>query len=227
MIRFRLAGIPVGVHVSFGIVALMGLGLYRGVELVAWTVAVFLAVLVHELGHAFTARAFGGRRIEVTLFALGGVTTWRPGVPMSPWRAFVVAAAGSAVGIAAGGLVWLAFRLGLAGGVPHLGVVFAQSFVWAALGWGLLNWIPILPLDGGRMLEHLVAAVAPGRAHGVARVVSIVVGTVLVVVLWRAGSRFFAFFVATLTLVGARREGTERPRRSPPAVEEGGGEFPI
>ena len=60
MLKFPLLGVPVTVHWSFAIVAFFGIGMYdTAPEIGAWTEAVFLAVLLHESGHAFTARAYG------------------------------------------------------------------------------------------------------------------------------------------------------------------------
>ena len=59
VLRFPFFGVPVSIHLSFGLVVLFGLGSYRGWDLAAWTGAVFVAVLLHESGHAFTAKRFG------------------------------------------------------------------------------------------------------------------------------------------------------------------------
>ena len=217
MFRFRLLGIPVGVHWSFGFVAFLGLGVYEGWELAAWTAAVFVAVMLHESGHAFVARALGAQVEGITLFALGGLTTWRAVTPMTPGRRFVIAAAGSAVGIAAGLAVLGLGRLGLLGGIPSLGFVFLQAFVWAGLGWGILNWIPVLPLDGGHMMESLLAIVVPRRAVTIAKGVSLVVGVALIVVALKYGERFLAFFLVFIVLAGLREPSGSAP------TEAGGG----
>ena len=79
MLKFPLLGVPVTVHWSFAIVAFFGIGMYdTAPEIGAWTAAVFLAVLLHESGHAFIARAYGSTGVTITLFALGGYTQWVP-----------------------------------------------------------------------------------------------------------------------------------------------------
>jgi Zn-dependent protease len=211
VIRFRLAGIPVGVHLSFGFVALLAIGQLEGVELVAWTVAVFIAVLLHEAGHAFTARAFGASSVAITLFALGGVTTYPARTPMSPGRRFLVSAAGSGVGIAAGGSLLLLANAGAFRDLPDLVRVGISSFIFASLVWGILNWIPMLPLDGGQMLASALEGLVPKRAATLTRVISLVVGLAAMGAALYFEQFFAAFFVAFLLMAGLRQ-----PMRPPP-----------
>jgi len=215
VLRFSLLGIPVSVHFSFLLVAAFGLPVYRGWQIAAWTVAVFVAVLLHEAGHAFTARAFGADRVSIMLYAFGGVTTWSSQRTARPGPGFLTSAAGSAVGIAAGLTVIGLGRTGMFRDLPDLAIVFLESFVWAGLVWGVLNWIPILPLDGGHMLKHALEAAIPARAPTVARVVSVIAGVIVVAVAWRYEQRFLAIFVAMITFMGLREGGTETTPRSP------------
>jgi Zn-dependent protease len=77
--RFRLFGFPVRVHPLFWLVmALFGIGLIEsrdglGVlqEMLLWTVAAFLSILLHELGHAFVMRRYGFES-SITLYGFGG-----------------------------------------------------------------------------------------------------------------------------------------------------------
>jgi Zn-dependent protease len=213
--RFSLFGVPVSIHFSFLLVAVFGLPIYRGWEIGAWTGAVFIAVLLHESGHAFTARAFGASPVAITLFALGGFTSWSASGDLGPGRRFVVSAAGSAVGIAAGLAVIGLGKTGLFRDLPDLAFVFLESFVWAGLVWGILNWIPILPLDGGHMLQHALEIATPTRAPEIARVVSVIAGVIVVAVAWSYEQRFLAIFVAMITFMGFREGRDERPKPEP------------
>ena len=212
MLRFDIGEIPVRVHFSFLVIAFFGPR--RDLEgIVVWTVAVFLAVLAHEAGHAFTARAYGIGSVSITLFALGGATMFPATAELTPGKRFVISAAGSAVGIVLGGIVGL---LWLNGGFDDSSPIVrlaAISFIWAALGWGILNWIPIRPLDGGQMLTSALEIVAPRRGSTIARAISGVVGATIVVVAFVYGQTFIAFFVAFITVVGLRAD---------PAVPDGG-----
>jgi Zn-dependent protease len=218
VLKFPLFGVPVSVHFSFLLVAVFGLGVYRGWEIAAWTGAVFVAVLLHESGHAFTAKAFGGTSVSITLFALGGFTSWGVTRDMGPGRRFLISAAGSAVGIAAGLAVIGFGRSGALDGIPDLAIVFLDSFVWAGLVWGVLNWVPILPLDGGHMLQHGLEMFIPSKAAGIARVVSILAGVVAIAAALYFGQTFLAIFVGLITLMGLR-SGSEEQSAPEPAAE--------
>ena len=203
MLRFDLGQIPVRVHFSFLFIAFFGPR--RDLEgMAVWTVAVFLAVLAHEAGHAFTARAYGVGSISITLFALGGATMFPLDSKLTPGRRFVVSAAGSAVGIVLGGIVWLFWLNGAFDDATDIVRLAGLSFIWAALGWGVLNWIPIRPLDGGQMLTSALQIVSPERGPGIARVVSGVVGGAIVIAAFLYNQTFLAIFVAFITLVGLR-----------------------
>jgi Zn-dependent protease len=220
VLRFPLPGVRVSIHFSFLLVAAFGLPVYRGWQIAAWTVAVFIAVLLHEAGHAFTARAFGADRVSIMLYAFGGVTTWSSTRTSRPGPGFVTSAAGSAVGIAAGLAVIGLGRMGMFRDLPDLALVFLESFVWAGLVWGILNWIPILPLDGGHMLQHALKAISPKRAPAIARVVSVIAGVVVVAVAWRYEQRFLAIFVAMITFMGLREGKTDRVPPEPESTSE-------
>lgn len=203
--RFDIGEIPVRVHFSFLVIAFFGPR--RDVEgIVVWTVAVFLAVLAHEAGHAFTARAYGIGSVSITLFALGGATMFPASAELTPGKRFVISAAGSAVGIVLGGIVGLLWLNGAFDDSSPIVRLAAISFIWAALGWGILNWIPIRPLDGGQMLTSALEIVAPRRGSTIARVISGIVGATIVVIAYVYGQEFLAIFVAFITIVGLRAD---------------------
>jgi len=161
--RFRLFGIPVQVNWSFLFVAVF-LGWTPQTPigfLLVWVAVVFVSVLAHEMGHALVARGLG-LPAAITLYALGGYTTF-PADPrrLTPGRRTVIAAAGSAVGIVAGGAVWLAARANLIHPTTALGRYTLNIFVFVNVIWGLLNWLPIRPLDGGQIFQGLLDTLFP------------------------------------------------------------------
>jgi len=203
VLTFSLLGVPVRVHFSFALIALLALGQLNGIEIVAWTCAAFVAIVAHEAGHAFTARHFGAPSVTITLFALGGVTMYPVTTELSPGKRFVISAAGSTVGVVLGGALWLARSAGWFDGVSDFLWVAIGSFIYVALVWGILNWLPILPLDGGHMVMSLLEIFTPHRALAITKGVSLAAGTAAavaaVVVL---DSPFLAMFVGFITLTG-------------------------
>lgn len=178
--RFHLFGMPVTVRGSFlmvaGLIAFLtiwdpvrGAVSSSGVRLaIAWIAIIFVSILVHELGHAVTARMYGSK-VAIELNGLGGLTRWSIDGSMTPGRRALVSAAGSAVGILFGGLVWL-FETQFG---PDSGFVafILGELVFVNVFWGLLNWLPIRPLDGGHLLQSLLEKVVPDRTERVAKVI--------------------------------------------------------
>jgi stage IV sporulation protein FB len=211
MFSFRLLGVRVTVQTSFLLVAAL-LGLSGGsVQLVVtWVLVVFVSILVHEMGHALTARSMGAE-VKIELNGIGGLTSWSGSKEdLGPGRRALIAAAGSATGVAFGGLVW-AFEH-ISG--PYFGLFgFALStFVWVNVFWGLLNWLPIRPLDGGHLLISLLQRFAPKRVRVISNVVFLLTTiAALVTSLWL--HLYFVALLAGWLLVGELTP--DRPRRPP------------
>jgi Zn-dependent protease len=216
VISFRLFGIPVAVRPSFLLIAaLLGLSSRRLDLVVAWVGVVFVSILVHELGHALTARAFGAK-VEIELNGIGGLTSWSASEEeFGPGRRATVAAAGSAVGVVFGGLIWLiASFTGPFSGVSGFVV---SNMIWVNVFWGLLNWLPIRPLDGGHLLVSLLQKVTPARAERIANVVFFVTAVAaLAIALWL--ERIFIVVLAGWLVLGELTRG--RPVRPPTPIPQ-------
>lgn len=164
----RIAGIDVYVHATFlalmafvaGSYLVAGEPVAEAVEGTAFLLAVFGCVLVHEYGHALTARRFGIRTRDITLLPIGGVARLER-MPDRPVQELWVALAGPAVNVViAGGLaVWilLTHALGLAGLWEEVGDSFAVRLLLVNVTLVLFNLIPAFPMDGGRVLRALLA----------------------------------------------------------------------
>jgi Zn-dependent protease len=157
LLSFRLLGFPVDVHASFlVVVALFGLSAGGGPSFaLVWLVVATVSVIAHELGHALVAAPVGGEP-RIDLYGLAGLTTWRPG-RASRARRVAVSLAGPAAGMAFGIAVLFAYRAVH----PEPGTLLDNGFraaVFVNVFWGLLNLLPILPLDGGQV----VLALMPG-----------------------------------------------------------------
>src|SRR5215468_7458922 len=118
----------------------------------AFVAFLLLSVLLHELGHALTARGFGIGVKAITLDLLGGYTEMEGESPR-PSADFFVSAVGPAVSGVIGGVTY-ALQVVLPDGtvIDQLAVQLA----WANLLVAVFNALPGLPLDGGRALRALV-----------------------------------------------------------------------
>jgi Zn-dependent protease len=149
-----------------------------------FVVSLLGSVLLHELGHALTARRYGIGVRGITLELLGGYTEMDRDAP-SPRVDLLVSLAGPAVSAVLGAAA-VAATLALPDGtvVNQLAFQVAASNVIVAL----FNILPGLPLDGGRALRAAVWALTRDRHRGtevagwVGRVVA--AGTALLVVLF-------------------------------------------
>jgi Zn-dependent protease len=209
MLSFRLFGIPVTIHPSFLLIAgLLGLSSGRLALLFAWVGIVFFSILIHELGHALTARAFGAE-VEIELNAIGGLTSWSTDDgELSPGRRALVAAAGSGVGVLFGGMVWFFDRY--TGPYDDVSGFVVSNLVLVNVFWGLLNWAPIRPLDGGHLLTSLLEKLAPKNGDKIANVVFLLTAAgALAAAVWY--QRIFLAILAGWLVMGELSRG--RPRR--------------
>jgi Zn-dependent protease len=171
VLQFRLFGIPVQVLPFFFLTALL-IGPHDLRGAVLWVPIVFVGVLAHELGHAAAIRRQGFAP-AIQLHGFGGATTWSAYRPVSPSRRILISAAGPAVGITIG-LIALAAARSMAFDDPMLRRLVLYV-VWVNLGWGVLNLLPILPLDGGVIVTAVAEGVMGPGGRRLARVVSLVV----------------------------------------------------
>lgn len=159
MITFSLFKIPIRILPWFWItLALIGGAIYIDTKedffrLLLFMIAGFISILVHELGHGLTAKHFG-KRVEIVLQAFGGYAAYSGGAPLSRLKTFLVTAAGPGIQIALGFVVLAAatqFNEISPNAMYFLERLYFISFVWA-----ILNLLPVLPMDGGRLLETLL-----------------------------------------------------------------------
>jgi len=164
----RIAGIDVYVHPTFLLllawVAMSSYFAHRdwaeAIRGLAFILALFGIVVLHELGHALTARRYGIRTRDITLLPIGGVARLER-IPEVPSQELAVALAGPAVNVvmAAGIFLGLALGRGLApiDEVLRGGGSFLQQLFWVNVSLVVFNMVPAFPMDGGRVLRALLA----------------------------------------------------------------------
>lgn len=177
-LRFSLVGIPVRVHPAFWVVsAIMGSRLNDPRLVVVWVGCVFVSILVHEMGHALTARFFGWPP-DVLLYHFGGLAMYQPTWGFTTSRSILISFAGPAAGFLLFGLTLLVeYALIQTRTFPgELGAHALYFMRYINLWWGLINLLPVLPLDGGQICRDTCTALRLKRGHDVALKISILVG---------------------------------------------------
>jgi len=156
-------GIPLRIQPGFFLVTLLlGLGRPTLFPMASWLIVCLVSVIVHECGHAYVALAFGYRP-SVLLWGGGGLTSFaRPGERVPARTDVVVSLAGPMAGFAFGGLAILAAHLWPAMD-PHTALVY-DDLQWVNLGWGAVNLLPIIPLDGSHLALRALERLHPAGA---------------------------------------------------------------
>lgn len=129
-------------------------------ENVAFILALFTCVVLHEFGHVTMARRFGVKTPDITLLPIGGMARLER-IPEDPRQEILVALAGPAVNV----VIWLVLTVVL-GASMQLNVLqsledptqgFLQRLAAVNLMLVLFNMIPSFPMDGGRVFRAVLA----------------------------------------------------------------------
>ncbi len=154
----------------------------------SFAVLLGLSVLAHEMAHAVMAQRFGLDVRSMTIHLIGGVTAMEAET-RRPWVDFTIAVVGPLTSLVVGGVAWLGYLAAPSGTVFSF-VTF--QLMAANLIVGVLNLVPALPLDGGRLLRDVVWA-ASGREY---------IGTLVAGWTGRAFALVVAFFALLPVLLG-------------------------
>lgn len=183
-LNFSLFGIPVRVHPFFWVIGvLLGEIQTELAPILIRVAAFFLAILVHELGHALVIRAYGFRP-WITLHGLGGLASYDPAgnydsKGSGPLRQILISAAGPGAGLVLGAVVvglvavfsrkLIGFEFGGSYGIDITSIPIKSPllrlFVWYLLFisiiWGIVNLLPVYPLDGGQIAREILLTANP------------------------------------------------------------------
>lgn len=173
----RVFGIPLYIHSTFFLLPLyvllksQGAGLGSTLFSLGLLFAVFVCVVLHELGHALMARHYGIPTRDITLYPIGGVARLER-MSEKPLQELAIALAGPAVNLVIflilGPVSFLALALGLVkvdpetvtvaySGWPGMAATFALTLAVFNLMLMLFNLLPAFPMDGGRVFRSLLA----------------------------------------------------------------------
>jgi stage IV sporulation protein FB len=184
-VHFRLFSVPVRVHPLFWLVTLLIAARPRveAADAIIFVIASFVSILIHELGHA-AAIAYFGWRPRITLYSLGGLASYdrefsdtfesysgnsgRASTQIiislaGPVAGFLFAAVivgiifttGNRVNFSLGGSYGIDWAFGgLSESPPNL-IFLLDNLLFVNIFWGLINLLPIYPLDGGQIAREL------------------------------------------------------------------------
>jgi len=208
-LRFRIGRIPVDIPLSglLGIVLIAVLwapnfpgaaGRTNYPIALLFGVLFYAVILVHELAHAAAASLLGFPVKGITLWILGGYTSFEVN-RRAPWRQAAIALVGPVSTLAIAGLCF-ALR-------DHVGGAYelVATLGFASLLLSIFNLLPGLPLDGGAVLGHVVSALSRDESRGT--IVAAWTGRLLAIglIVWNVavqGSQgpFDAYFLTGLLL---------------------------
>jgi Zn-dependent protease len=208
-LRFSVAGVPVRVHPLFWLLAfLFGFSANNILYTFLWVFAIFISILIHELGHAFAFRRYGLRSSIVLHFA-GGLTvpesvSWgstlanialRPNQEIfislaGPFAGFIFAALIVGGVLAVGGSIGVNWFLGFIplptlGSIPFGGALLSVLVIFLLsvnIFWGLINLVPVYPLDGGNVARYALMQYDPYGGVRKSLWLSVIAGAIVALV---------------------------------------------
>ncbi len=186
-LRWRMFGTPVRVHPMFWLINIV-LGWDEAMSprggglpvLALWVGCVFVSILIHEFGHVLVGRLFGSHGY-IVLYSMGGLAVGSNQLSRR-WQRIAVSFAGPfAEFVLLGGILVAYYFL-----TPHISPrwePYVEKMLWFMviinLIWGLLNLLPIWPLDGGQIAREICQALMPQRGTLFSLGLSMVVSGIL------------------------------------------------
>ncbi len=204
-LNFSLFGIPVRIHPFFWAIAiLLGIRSSGAAELLVWVVALFVAILFHEFGHALAMRAYGFRP-WITLYGFGGLASrdasqFGHSRGNAPLGQIIISFAGPGAGfllaaLVCGVVVLCGHEIGVLVGPPYgiavfpIGIIgslqltlFIYHLLFVSVAWGLVNLLPIYPLDGGQIAREIFLLANPRDGIRQSLILSMFTAVVMAVV---------------------------------------------
>jgi Zn-dependent protease len=219
---FRVRGIQLAVHFSFFL--LLAVNAFVGWADSAWSglfwytvalLAFFACVVLHELGHSFTAMHYGIGVRRILLMPIGGMAEFDH-IPRQPCRELLITLAGPAVNFVIAAILWLLLPASTSSETSEMSWV---DFGHLLLQWNLLmgcfNLLPAFPMDGGRILR---AGLATRLSYVRATFWAVSVGKVICVVGFGVAAFYepmlmllfgFIFFVGEMEFRAVKRREIE------------------
>ena len=199
-LNFSLFGIPVRIHPFFWLFsAILGWNARDPKVVVLWVACVFISILIHELGHALTAQAYGWPP-HIVLYSFGGYASFNPTWGYTTGRAILISFAGPGAGFILFGIVYgIEFLLNQRDvEISHYGHVTFRFMEFINFWWGMVNLLPVYPLDGGQISRNALTHWRPHDGYDISLKLSLVVAGGMAVWLFSLGMTFNALLFASL-----------------------------
>jgi stage IV sporulation protein FB len=203
-LNFNLFGFPVRVHPLFWLIAILfGASSNGPLEILLWVFAMFISILIHELGHTFAMRYYG-QNAFIILHAMGGLA-----VPQQNYyggsnertnnQQIIISLAGPLAGFLFALLIAMAIKL--TGGFLEIRAIFGflpfpyaqyingnpmlNSLLFDLLVinilWGYFNLLPVYPLDGGHVSRHVFLIWQPWNGARYSLWLSVITGAAIAI----------------------------------------------
>jgi len=231
-LHFSLFNVPIRIHPLFWLVALLMGFSGDPKSVVLWIVAVFISILVHEMGHALVIQWYGWSP-SVVLYSFGGLAIYSPHMQSNygpgrgrrnKWTQIIISLAGPGAGfLLAALIIGLTWGTGLAQfqvftfgetllpsgytlvpgerlmQYPYI-TIFLMQMLYINIFWGLVNLLPIWPLDGGKISRELFQMADSGQAIRNSLILSIVCAIGIAILGFQNGRQFIAILFAFMAI---------------------------
>lgn len=226
---FWAVSAALGYTVSLGIAnqyaMFLNVQVHFALLLAIWVGVSFVSILVHELGHALAYRRFGIES-SIVLYQMGGLAIPGAGLlwgnmgrrrSLSQVQSIMVSAAGPGIqlllagamalvavlsGINVPGVGWLGSLLEMEISAPRSPFVFCFFYfmVYVNFWWALLNLLPIYPLDGGQIAQHVIGIIKRTDGRREAHLLGVVAGAAAALWFLRDNNTINAIFFASMAM---------------------------
>ncbi len=224
----RIAGIDIKVHWSFLLLILWffissineGYSFEGAIHRIFFIFAIFGCIILHELGHALTARKFGCETKQIILLPIGGMAQMKQ-LPQKPLEELLVAIAGPLVSFGIAIFIYLILgssqALDLSQKAQHLDDFSKGSFLFNLflinLILAIFNLLPAFPMDGGRMLRAVLAMkFSRSKATKIAANIGQIIAIIFII--FGVNHNLFLAFIGIFIFIAARTESTYETSKS-------------
>jgi Zn-dependent protease len=183
-----------------GLFVILNYDAQRGIEYaLIWIPILFLSVLFHEFAHAAAIALFGFGASHIVLGGMGGHTANENMRNARPWQDVVISVAGPVSNFLLAVACTYLYRNTAIGGTDKMLIVLLPTMAAASIWWGLLNLIPVPPLDGGHATRSFFKMFLTDRTSFVLSTwIALVIGGVIAIWGFTQGQFFLAFFLVMM-----------------------------